>query len=197
MAEFARREPALAKANGLDRMSVRTLERRAESGPPETWLLACADERWLRRSPGTVVSPEVREALFAVHAECLHRSKVTMRTKERLVHQFVRERYGDDVDIPGYYTLRKIWAEWFDDDGNVKQRYVRSAAAAKAVATGKHVILNRPGQVVALDSTPLPVKLRESVFGEPTSAQLTLALDVYTRSMVARWPGPIPASRST
>jgi hypothetical protein len=47
------------------------------------------------------------------------------------------------------------------------------------------VVVHRPGQVVALDTTPLPVKVRESVFGEPMSVHLTLALDVYTHSIVA------------
>jgi hypothetical protein len=48
-----------------------------------------------------------------------------------------------------------------------------------------HVTVHRPGQVVALDTTPLPVKVRDGVFGEPVSAHLTLALDVFTHSAVA------------
>ncbi|GAA5702448.1 hypothetical protein SM007_28010 [Streptomyces avermitilis] len=46
------------------------------------------------------------------------------------------------------------------------------------------MVVHRPGQVVALDSTPLPVKLRESVFGE-VSGVLTLALGAYTHSCCA------------
>jgi hypothetical protein len=53
------------------------------------------------------------------------------------------------------------------------------------VATGEHVVVHRPGQVVALDTTLLPVKVREGVFGEPVSTHLTLAIDVYTHSLVA------------
>jgi hypothetical protein len=45
--------------------------------------------------------------------------------------------------------------------------------------------MHRPGQVVALDTTVLAVKVRETVFAEPVSAHLTLALDVYTHSLVA------------
>jgi transposase InsO family protein len=47
------------------------------------------------------------------------------------------------------------------------------------------VIIHRPGQVVALDSTVLPVMAREGVFGEPVRPHLTLALDVCTHSLVA------------
>jgi hypothetical protein len=48
-----------------------------------------------------------------------------------------------------------------------------------------HVTVHRPGQVVALDTTPLPVKVRDGVFGEPVPAHLTLALDLFTHSAVA------------
>jgi hypothetical protein len=33
-----------------------------------------------------------------------------------------------------------------------------------------HVAVSRPGQVVALDTTVLPVKVREGVLGDPVSA---------------------------
>ncbi|MGW7251629.1 hypothetical protein [Streptomyces decoyicus] len=36
-----------------------------------------------------------------------------------------------------------------------------------------------------LDSTPMPVKLRETVFGDAVTATLTLALDLYTHGLPA------------
>jgi hypothetical protein len=47
------------------------------------------------------------------------------------------------------------------------------------------VVVHRPGQVVALDTTPLPVKVRDGVFGDPVSVHLTLVLDLFTHSAVA------------
>ena len=44
---------------------------------------------------------------------------------------------------------------------------------------------HRPGQVVALDTTVLPVMVREGVFGDPVKCHLTLALDVCTHSLCA------------
>src|ERR1017187_6078707 len=44
-------------------------------------------------------------------------------------------------------------------------------------ATGERVVIHRPGQVVALASTPLPVLRRENVFSEPAGGRLSLALD--------------------
>jgi len=184
LARLADRDPAAATALGLHRVSLRTLERWA-AGFRRFGLLGLADDRWLRRRVGhRSITEPVREAIFAVRAECLHRSKVSMATRERMIHQYVREVFGDDVAIPSIETLRLAWREWFGPDGT-RQRYVRSAAAAAANATGQHVVVHRPGQVVALDTTPLPVLVRESVFGEPVEAHLSLALDVYTHSLVA------------
>ena len=167
---------------GLARISERTLVRWA--GQCRRYGIAgCIDRHWLRRSGGRYsVTGQLREAIYAVHAECLHRSRVSMKTRERLIRQYVRERFGPEAPVPCYETLRTVWLEWFGP-GGARQRYARSAA--KLPLTGEHVVIHRPGQVVALDTSPLGVKVREHVFGEPVTASLTLALDLYTHSLVA------------
>ena len=52
---------------------------------------------------------QLREAIYAVHAECLHRSRVSMKTRERLIRQYVRERFGPEAAVPCYETLRTVW----------------------------------------------------------------------------------------
>jgi hypothetical protein len=144
--------------------------------------MGCADDRWLRPGGGhPSVSEEVREAIFAVRQDTLQRSRMSMRAREVLIRQFVREQYGAGVAVPSSETLRLVWRKWFGP-GGARQRYQRSAALE---TSGQHVVVHRPGQVVALDTTILPVKVRESVFGEPVSVHLTLALDAYTHSLVA------------
>jgi hypothetical protein len=107
---------------------------------------------------------------------------MSMRGRCVLVAQYVAEKFGPQAEIPSYWTLRAVWLEWFGP-GGTRQRYVRTAAAVDAAQV--HVVVHRPGQVVALDTTPLPVKVRDGVFGEPVSAHLTLALDLFTHSAVA------------
>ena len=104
-----------------------------------------------------------------------------MRARDRLIRQYVLERCGPGAAVPSPETLRLAWREWFGP-GGTRQRYARSAAPAGG---GQHVVIHRPGQVVALDTTVMPVKIRETVFGDPVSAHLTLALDTYTHSLVA------------
>lgn len=174
-----------AKHLGLEWISERTLKRMA-AAYDEYGLMGLADGRWTPPLRGhRAITEEVAEAIRAVHAESLHRSKLSMKTKERLVHQYVREKFeakGKKVDVPHYTTLARVWKEWFGAEG-ARQRYVRSAAA---VETGKaKVVISRPGQVVALDTTPLPVKVLDDVFGTPICVHLTVALDTYSHSLVA------------
>ncbi len=182
VAEMAALGADSAAMLGLARISERTVVRWAGQCR-RLGIAGCIDGHWLRRSGGRYsVSEQVREAIYAVHAECLHRSRVSMRTRERLIRQYVRERFGSGVPVPCYETLRTVWLEWFGP-GGARQRYARSAAGLPV--TGEHVVIHRPGQVVALDTSPLGVKVREHVFGEPVTAWLTLALDLYTHSLVA------------
>jgi hypothetical protein len=167
---------------GLGQVSERTLERMAaawsDRGPA-----GCIDGRWVRAGGGhPSITEEVREAIFAVRAETRNRSRTSMRDKCVLIAQYVAETFGPGVPVPCYWTLREVWREWFGP-GGTRPRYDRTAADIRASKV--HVVVHRPGQVVALDTTPLPVKVREGVFGEPVSAHLTLALDMFTHSAVA------------
>ena len=167
---------------GLGQVSERTLRRMAgawkDRGPA-----GCIDGRWLRPRAGhPSITEEVREAIFAVRKETRDRSRTSMKDKHVLVAQYVAEKFGADVPVPGYWTLKKAWREWFGP-GGTRPRYDRAADGIEAAKV--HVTVSRPGQVVALDTTPLPVKVREHVFGDPVTASLTLALDMFTHSAVA------------
>ncbi|MFD9505013.1 hypothetical protein [Streptomyces sp. NPDC060035] len=183
-AELRALPAADAKFLGLSQVSTRTLERMAVAWR-EHGVVGLADGRWTRALSGhRSILPEFAEAIRAVHAESLHRSRLSMTTKERLIHQYVREKFGPELEkkLPHRTTLAKVWKEWFGPQG-ARQRYVRSAAAVETGAS--KVVISRPGQVVVLDTTPLAVKVLDDVFGEPISVDLTLALDAFTHSLVA------------
>jgi hypothetical protein len=171
---------------GLQHLSYRTLERLSGlSG--ESLLLACADGRWTRRRSGhRSVTEEVREAIFAVKGECGERARLSLAARHRLMHQYIRERFPTfpTERIPSRWTLATVWEEWFGP-GGARPRYERTAQAAAEAGVSGRMVVHRPGQVLVLDSTPMPVKLRETVFGDAVTATLTLALDLYTRGLPA------------
>lgn len=179
-AEMAALPPEFLRALGFRGTSERTL-RRLAGRCRQMGMLGCLPGSWVRRSPGPQVDAQIREAIMAVWQETQHRSRISMTTRQRLVAQYVAESFGGTVKPPKYHTLRRIWRQWFGP-GGARQRYVRSG---NRPMSGKHVVVSRPGQIVALDTTVLPVKVRETVFSQPVSACLTLGLDVYTHSLVA------------
>ncbi|MFF8397819.1 hypothetical protein [Streptomyces sp. NPDC016172] len=151
--------------------------------------LACADGRWTRRLSGhRSITNEVREAICAVKAECGERARLSLSAKHRLMHQYMRERFPafPTRKIPSRGTLATVWKEWFGSDG-AQPRYARTAQAAAEAGVSGRMVVHRPGQVLVLvlDSTPMPVKLREAVFGEAVTATLPLALDLYTHGLPA------------
>ena len=167
---------------GLGQVGERTLKRMA-AAMRERGLAGCIDRRWVRPGEGhPVVTEEVREAIFAARAEFLHRSKMSMRDCHVLASQYALEKFGPHVQVPSYWTVRAVWLEWFGP-GGTRQRYVRTAEAIDPSKV--HIVVHRPGQVVALDTTPLPVKVRDGMFGDPVSVHLTIALDMFTHSLVA------------
>ncbi|MFF3449624.1 transposase [Streptomyces sp. NPDC002667] len=171
---------------GLQHLSYRTLVRLSGLAG-DSLLLACADGRWTRRRSGhRTITKEVREAIFAVKAECGPRARLSQGAKHRLMHQYMRERFPTfpTEKIPSRWTLAAVWKEWFGP-GGARPRYGRTAEAATEAGVSGRVVVHRPGQVLVLDSTPMPVKLRETVFGDAITATLTLALDLYTHGLPA------------
>ena len=181
VAELAALDREQARLLDLDQVSYRTLVR-WDLGERDFGLVGCADHRWLRESSGRPsITEHVREAIVWVREETLHRARISMRSKYVLVCQHMRDTYGSDDEVPSYRTLCRVWKEWFGA-GGARQRYARSAEVPTKLG---HVVISRPGQVVALDTTVLPVMVREGVFGDPVTVHLTLGLDVYTHSLVA------------
>ncbi len=181
VAELQALDRQQAKLLGLDAVSLHTLIR-WETARRQFGLIGCADDRWLRESGGhPKVTEAVREAILAVREETLRGAKVSMRTKDRMIRQYIRETFDPAPEVPSYRTLCRVWKEWFGP-GGARQRYARSA---ELPMKNGHVVIHRPGQVVALDTTILPVMVREGVFGDPVKPHLTIALDTYTHSLVA------------
>ena len=127
-AELKALGPDEAALLGLGRVSERTLKRMS-AAIREDGLAGCIDRRWVRACTGhRSISEEVREAIFAARAEFLHRSKMSMRDCHVLAVQYVAEKFGPQLPVPSYWTVRAAWLEWFGP-GGTRHRYVRTAEA--------------------------------------------------------------------
>lgn len=73
----------------------------------------------------------------------------------------VRRRGG----VPRLPDVLPGLGEWFGPGGARPRNDGSDGLPVKA----GHVVVSRPGQVVALDTTVLPVKVREGMFGDPVS----------------------------
>jgi hypothetical protein len=179
--ELAALDPAHARDLGLQQVSYRTLLR-WDLGERDAGLMGCADHRWLRESGGhPSITERVRSAILAVREDTRLRARNSLKDKYLLVCQEVRDSGGSEEEVPSYRTFARVWKEWFGPGGTRP----RNAGTGDLPASFGHVTISRPGQVVALDTTVLPVKVRDNVFGDPVSVHLTLGLDVYTHSLVA------------
>ena len=106
----------------------------------------CIDGRWLRAGGGhPSITEEVREAIFAVRAETRRRSRTSMRDKHVLVAQYAAEHFGPQVQVPGYWTLREVWREWFGP-GGTRPRYDRAADGIEAIEGARDGAPARPGR---------------------------------------------------
>lgn len=181
VAELAALGRQEAKLLSLDQVGLRTLIR-WEGRCRRDGVIGCADDRWLRKSGGhPSVDAQVREAIHAVRQETRHLSKVSMVTKVRMITQYMHEKFDTrPEDVPSYPVLRRVWHEWFGS-GRGRQRYQQ----APDLTSDGYVLIDRPGKVVALDTTVLPVMVRESIFGDTVKVHLTIALCTYTHSICA------------
>jgi hypothetical protein len=182
-AELRAMPPEEARILGLDHVSERTLRRWARYAR-DNKVAGLISGNWVRRAgPRPSVTPELREAIVDVRKDTLHRSRMEMTSKYDLVCQYALAKFGPDLCVPSYDTVRRIWIDWYGP-GGTRQKYAESADRQRA-GKGDYVLVYRPGQVIALDTTGMTVIVRDGMFGEPTPAHLTIALDVYTHSIVA------------
>jgi transposase InsO family protein len=179
-AELAALDPEQAMLLGLDHAGYRTLIR-WENGRRRAGLVGCADDRWLRESGGPqrlradqgsdADGPGADTAPLPGDDE--NQACPGLPVHPRDVRRRGRVPRLPDV-LPGLEGVVRAWRARPRNDGS-------DGLPAKA----GHVVVSRPWQVLALDTTVLPVKVREGMFGDPVSVHLTLALDVYTHSLVA------------
>lgn len=177
-----KRMEAKAGELGISLTTIWEKKRRFESGG----ATALSDQRRTHTRAPRRVDPRLRAAMMAAMAEVKQRSTVSKMRVLRRTLQIMEEKHGEDVvDIPSRSTL---YRELDDLDtgrctfGRAKRRREN---ANQPGGRYRSLVATRPGEVILMDTTPLDVLAIDPIEGTLVSYDLSMALDLFTRSILA------------
>lgn len=179
------RDRLAAKAAELG-CSARTLRRRRQS-LQRRGLAALVDGRHTRSVTGPGVDERLREAILAEARELERASDVRkMQFRARVASRLARES-GEPLVLPATRpTFNRIVDEVLASTGlfRLPAKSRRSAQSAPSEDLGS-LVAERPGEYVAIDTTSLDVFAIDPFTFQWVGLDLTAAIDVCTRSILA------------
>lgn len=165
--------------------SVETLRRRRRS-LKQSGVAGLLDGRggvWT----GPDIDPRLREAILAEAAELAEASDVRkMQFRNRVASRLARES-GEPLELPSTRkTFNRMVEEVLGQSGLFRRpaKSRRSAAGGPSEDFGS-LLADRPGEYVAIDTTSLDVFAIDPFAFQWVRLDLTVALDVATRSVLA------------
>lgn len=111
-------------------------------------------------------------------------SSVSTRFRRRTQNRLDEDYGPGTVPLPKEDTFRRV-VKLLLTRSPSDPAYQRISDANQPDRTFGHVIAHRPGQVVMLDTTPLDILAWDSAMNATYNVELTVALDVTTRSILA------------
>lgn len=131
-------------------------------------------------------SPEVTAAISRVVRKLHDKSNQTLERILALVKKEIRdaENLSDDFEMPSDSTLRRYLLDREDGRQLMKSAKGRRNAANRPKHAYTRFHATRPGEVVLIDSTPLDAFVLDPNTLKPFRVTLTIAIDLYTRSLV-------------
>ncbi|WP_193312893.1 Mu transposase C-terminal domain-containing protein [Georgenia subflava] len=128
---------------------------------------------------------EVAEVIWQVLDRETQRSRHTSKSLVNEINETLNERYGDKVPhVSERSMMRHIKTLDEEFHRHLAKKTLRSNRS-RPPTPFHSLVVSRPFEVVEIDSTPLDVLALSPVDGSPISVWLTVALDVYTRLVVA------------
>lgn len=183
--ETTLRDRLAAKAAELG-CSVRTLQRR-RGELRRRGLVGLLDGRASQSATGAGVDPRLREAILAEAAELAEASDIgKMQFRARVASRLARES-GEPLELPSTrQTFNRLVADVLAPTGLFRSpaKSRRSAQSGPSEDFGS-LTAERPGEYVAIDTTSLDVFAIDPFAFQWVRLDLTVALDVCTRSILA------------
>ena len=149
-------------------------------------LVGLVDQRSLRgKGTSWRVNPRIREGILKLFAELEQGSNISMMTMMRKVERWTKTEYPEEeIEMPSQPTFNALLKSLDQGRGIFGSTKNRQSAANRPETPYRQFTASRPGEVVIIDSTPLDAFAIDPVTFKWVQVQLTLAYDLYTRSML-------------
>jgi len=128
---------------------------------------------------------EIAEAFHAVINDREGQSDTTDTMLLLRVKQHVRATHGEDFPLPSLRTLRRYHEQFKEFYGLNVGTKTRKGYALAPERSGAPIVLSRPFELVEIDTWSWDGFVADDFNGKATTLELTVALDVFTRSIVA------------
>ncbi len=188
-------DPALATARermktkaaeiGVSKSTLWELKRRYE----ESGLYGLVDKRLLRtQTAADRLDPRLRDAILRVLDDLANESNTTYQRIFRKAKAILDKEANSDeepVKIPSRATLYRAMEQLVKGLGTMGSAKTRRGIGNRPKNTYRRFKVSRPGEVVLIDSTSLDVFAIDPLTFRWVAVELTLALDLYTRSILA------------
>jgi putative transposase len=172
-----------AKELGCSRRRLQRLWRKAQ----QVGLWGVVDGRRTRlRGPSRRLSPELQVAIDVVRTAQVHGSNLSKNRFRRLVQDYLDRTHGSGIlTVPPRATFNRLLAALTQGQGTFGEAKSRRSIANRPDTPYRRFAATRPGEYVLIDCTPLDVYAVDPVSFNWISLVLTIALDLYTRSILA------------
>ena len=173
-----------SKAKELD-MSVRNFYNYSKAY--ETYgLVGLVDQRALReKGTSSRINPRIREGILALFAELEQGSNISMKSMMRWVERWTKMEYPEEeIEMPSRPTFNALLKSLDQGRGIFGSTKNRQSTANRPETPYRQFTASRPGEVVIIDSTPLDAFAIDPITFKWVQVQLTLAYDLYTRSIL-------------
>lgn len=128
----------------------------------------------------------IQKAIFMVVGTLVEDSNTTNNRIRRLVERELKEKYpNEEIAFPSEATFNRRLNELTKGDGLKGAAKQRRSISNRPDKPYSHFVATRPGEMVLIDSTPLDAYAMDPYSFEWIPVELTIALDLFTRSLVA------------
>lgn len=190
-------EPKRAYDPDLTTLTQRFAAKAEELGQTDRWLWArkqayekqgiygLIDGRLTRKGTSRL-DPRIQEALSLVLDEYTDLSNVSINQIARKTQRKLAELYRDEPPkMPPQTTFNRLYKQVIKGRGFNGSAKNRRSIANRPQTPYSQFFATRPGEMLVIDSTPLDAFALDPVSFQWVQVQLTIALDLYTRSLCA------------